>query len=290
MTPSSPAIEIHGLRKTFGGTRALDDVSLRIGAGEMVALIGASGSGKSTLMRHVSGLIAADGATGGTIRVNGRTVQDRGRVAPAVRRIRRDIGIVFQQFNLVGRLSVLTNVLAGRLGAIPAWRGLAGWFTTTERREALRALSRVGIAERAHQRASTLSGGQQQRAAIARALVQKAKVILADEPIASLDPESARRVMETLAEINRADGITVVVSLHQVGFALRYCPRVVALDHGRVVYDGAAAQLSVERLRTIYGSESALDFGDTEPVFEPAAARGRRFEPALPLLAGAAAS
>jgi len=270
---NSPAIAIDCLRKTFGSTRALDGVSLQVAQGEIVALIGASGSGKSTLLRHISGLVAADRVAPGTICVSGQTVQSCGRVAAQVRRIRRDVGVIFQQFNLVGRLSVLTNVLAGRLGAMPAWRGLFGLFTTEERRDALRALARVGIAERAHQRASSLSGGQQQRAAIARALVQKAKVILADEPIASLDPESARRVMETLAEINREDGITVLVSLHQVGFALRYCRRVVALDHGRVVYDGPAAQLSVERLRTIYGSDTELDFSDTEPVLDRPAAR-----------------
>ncbi|HEX9463776.1 MAG TPA: phosphonate ABC transporter ATP-binding protein [Alphaproteobacteria bacterium] len=285
----SPAIAIDGLSKTFGDARALDGISLQVGRGEMVALIGASGSGKSTLLRHISGLVVSDRGSG-SVRVSGTTVQVGGRLAGAVRQLRRDVGVVFQQFNLVGRLTVLTNVLAGRLGAIPAWRGVLGLFSTAERRDALRALARVGIAERAHQRASTLSGGQQQRAAIARALVQKAKIILADEPIASLDPESARRVMEILSEINREDGITVVVSLHQVGFALRYCRRVVALDRGRVVYDGAATQLSVERLRAIYGSDAELDFSDAEAVLDRPAARGAVREPVLNAsFAGAAA-
>ena len=284
-----PAIAIDGLLKTFGGACALDRVCLEVGAGEMVALIGASGSGKSTLLRHISGLVTAD-RQGGSVRVSGATVQSGGRLNGRVRRLRRDIGVVFQQFNLVGRLTVLTNVLAGRLGAMPAWRGWLGLFSAAERREALRALARVGIAERAHQRASTLSGGQQQRAAIARALVQKAQVILADEPIASLDPESARRVMEILSEINRDDGITVVVSLHQVGFALRYCSRVVALESGRVVYDGPAAQLSLERLRAIYGSDSELDFSDSEAILDRPAARTAHRETVLrPSFAGAAA-
>lgn len=262
---AQPAIGVERLSKTFGATRALDAISLRIVPGEMVALIGASGSGKSTLLRHISGLVAADGASG-AIQVGGVTVQSGGRIARDIRHVRREIGFVFQQFNLVARLPVMTNVLAGRLSKMPMWRSLLRLFTRDERREALRALARVGIAERAHQRASTLSGGQQQRTAIARALVQKAKIILADEPIASLDPESARRVMELLAEINRNDGITVVVSLHQVGFALKYCQRVVALDRGRIVYDGPAESLSAERLRAIYGSDTDLDFTGAEPV------------------------
>lgn len=287
MTHPAHAIGIDRLSKTFGrSVAALDAVSLTIAPGEMVALIGASGSGKSTLLRHVAGLVAGD-ARSGPLRVNGAEVQERGRIAADIRQIRRDIGFVFQQFNLVARLSVITNVLAGRLSKIPLWRSLPRVFTREERRLAVRALARVGIAERAHQRASTLSGGQQQRAAIARALVQEAKVILADEPIASLDPESARRVMELLAEINREDGITVVVSLHQVGFALRYCSRVVALNHGRVVYDGPAATLSTERLRAIYGGDSDLDFTGAEPVVERPAAWSPVYQPAL---AGAAAS
>ncbi|MBV8536443.1 MAG: phosphonate ABC transporter ATP-binding protein [Alphaproteobacteria bacterium] len=280
-----PAIAIDRISKTYGASTALKQVSLSIAAGEMVALIGASGSGKSTLLRHVSGLVAGDRDGTGAIRVFGEIVQSNGRVAARVRDLRGQIGFVFQQFNLVSRLSVLTNVLTGCLGAVPQWRSLVGFFTRSERRNALRALARVGMAERAHQRASTLSGGQQQRAAIARALVQKARVILADEPIASLDPESARRVMEILSTINREDGTTVVVSLHQVGFALRYCQRVVALDRGQVVFDGPAAALSQDRLRAIYGSDPDLDFTNTEPeIRQPARPVAAR----QPLWAGAA--
>jgi phosphonate transport system ATP-binding protein len=230
-----------------------------------MGLIGASGSGKSTLMRHIAGLVAGN-RDSGSITCCGFHVQSAGRIERKIRKVRRHIGFVFQQFNLVGRLSVMTNVLAGKLAVMPLWRSIPRIFTTEERRDAFRALARVGIAERAFQRASTLSGGQQQRAAIARALVQRASVICADEPIASLDPESARRVMEILSLINREDGTTVVVSLHQVGFALKYCRRVVALDHGRVVYDGLTSNLTTERLRVIYGSDSDLDFGDSEPA------------------------
>jgi len=164
--------------------------------------------------------------------------------------------VVFQQFNLVGRLSLLTNVVLGVLGRIPAWRGALGWFTRSERMQAMEAMHRVGIGQYATQRASTLSGGQQQRAAIARAMVQRAEIILADEPIASLDPEAARRVMETLSRINHDDGITVVVSLHQVDFAIRFCPRTIALNQGRIVYDGPSTALTPHFLRELYGAQS----------------------------------
>ena len=233
------AIKVAGLSKTYSGRPALRGVSLTIGAGEMVAMIGASGSGKSTLLRHFSGLETGD-ADGGEVEVLGRRVQSRGRLAGDVRRIRSRVGFIFQQFNLVSRLSVETNVLAGCLGRMPAWRSLSGCFTAEQRTRARTALARVGLAEHGRQRASTLSGGQQQRAAIARALVQQAEVVLADEPIASLDPESSRRIMETLARINQEDGTTIVVSLHQVEFALKYCPRTNALKHGEIVYDGAS--------------------------------------------------
>lgn len=251
------AIEVRRLSKSFGKRMpALDDVSLTIGQGEMVALIGPSGSGKSTLLRHLSGLaLGAGNSTPGHIRVLDRDVQQGGRLAGDIRGTRCAVGFIFQQFNLVGRLPVLTNVLAGRLGTMPLWRSLPKVFTKEERRDALAALARVGIPECATQRASTLSGGQQQRAAIARALVQKARIILADEPIASLDPRSAQTVMDTLAEINRRDGITVVVSLHQVDYARRYCRRTVALRGGRIVFDGPSTRLSPALLEDIYGTE-----------------------------------
>jgi phosphonate transport system ATP-binding protein len=243
----------------------LEDVNLSIVPGEMVALIGASGSGKSTLLRHIAGLACADVDSRGAIEVFGRTVQCGGGLARDIRDIRSQIGFVFQQFNLIDRLSVITNVLAGMLYRVPTWRSTFHNFTREEIREGMHALARVGMEKRALQRASTLSGGQQQRAAIARTLVQQAKVILADEPIASLDPESSRRVMEILATINREDGITVMVSLHQVDIALRYCPRTVALNHGCVVYDGPSAQLTPVVLRELYGAEADALFLPTLP-------------------------
>ena len=248
-------IRVEGLNKHFGPKQALFDLGLTVQPGEMVALIGASGSGKSTLLRHVAGLACCDRAAGGSIQVLGREVQADGRLNGEVRNLRADIGYIFQQFNLVGRLSVLQNVLLGCLGRMPRWRGTLGLFNAEEKQRALQALARVGLADLAQQRASTLSGGQQQRVAIARALCQRAKVILADEPIASLDPESARKVMQILADINREDGTTVVVTLHQVDYAMRYCQRAVALKAGRIHYDGAAAELHPNFLNDLYGAE-----------------------------------
>lgn len=250
-------VVVESLTKTFhGGKQALKNVSLSIDSGEMVALIGASGSGKSTLIRHVAGLIQSDRETCCKVSVGGRPVQCEGRLTSEARDIRRDVGVIFQQFNLVNRLSVLTNVLTGVLGRIPALRGTFGLFTRDERISAMRALARVGIAETARQRASTLSGGQQQRAAIARAMVQGAQIVLADEPIASLDPASAKRVMETLSEINNKDGITIVVSLHQVEYARRYCPRTIALRDGEIAFDGPSLDLTHDLLRELYGDAS----------------------------------
>jgi phosphonate transport system ATP-binding protein len=248
------AIEIDTLSKTFGCTQALDSVSISVVPGEMVALIGASGSGKSTLLKHLSGLHLGDTNTG-YVRALDKTVQIRGDLNTKIRRIRAEIGFIFQQFNLVGRISLLNNVLVGMLSQIPLWRSLVGWFTYEEKQAAMMALDKVGMAEHAAQRASTLSGGQQQRAAIARALVQKAKVILADEPIASLDPESSRKVMRMLRKVNRENNITVMVSLHQVDFAMQFCDRCVGLRHGRVVYDGPSAQLTTALLQDLYGAE-----------------------------------
>ena len=250
------AVEVSHLSKTFGSIRALDNVSLTVEPGEMVALIGASGSGKSTLLRHLAGLTISD-ESDSYIRVLGYTLQLRGDITTRVRRIRAEIGFIFQQFNLVGRLSLITNVMTGMLARIPIWRSFFRWFTQKEKTNAMQALDQVGMADHAGQRASTLSGGQQQRAAIARTLVQKARLLLADEPIASLDPESSRKVMRTLQRINRVSGITVMVSLHQVDYAMQYCSRCIGMKDGRIEYDGPTTQLTTAILRDIYGTEYA---------------------------------
>ena len=272
------ALKIQKLDKHFpNGKHALCDIHLDIGEGEMVALIGASGSGKSTLLRMIAGLLPADANSGSLIEVNGKCVQKDGRIAKDIRAIRAQVGFVFQQFNLVDRLPVLVNVLVGRLHCMPLWRGVLGLFNVQEKTLALEALQRVGILECHAQRASTLSGGQQQRAAIARTLVQGAKLVLADEPIASLDPESSRNVMEILTRIQREDGRTVVVSLHQVDMAIRYCPRVIALNQGRVVYDGPSSKLTPHLLRELYGMQadefmSGSELLTTQPEHKSASA------------------
>jgi phosphonate transport system ATP-binding protein len=250
------AIRIERLSKTFtNGRKALDEIDLRVAPGEMVALIGASGSGKSTLLRHIAGFTVSDPQPS-QIAILGRPIQQNGRLVREVRRIRRDIGFVFQQFNLVNRLSVEANVLIGALARLPFWRRITGRFPRGERALSLAALAEVGIAEHARERAATLSGGQQQRAALARALVQRARIVLADEPIASLDPESSRRVMDMLRNLNRDHGLTVLVSLHQVDIAMQYCPRTVALRRGKIVYDGASAALTPALLQQLYGDDA----------------------------------
>jgi phosphonate transport system ATP-binding protein len=255
-------IDVRRTSKSFGRLRVLDDVSLTIRRGEMVAHIGASGSGKSTLIRTLAALTPIDRGpkdgdpeNAGRIAVMGHPIQDRGRINCG-RDLRVRIGVIFQQFNLVPRLSLLTNVCLGLLGRLPVLRGTFGRFTATEKLSAMQALARVGIEQHALKRASELSGGQQQRAAIARTLVQGAELLIADEPIASLDPASARRVMDLLADMNRRDGITIFISLHQVEYAVKYCPRVIALRAGKIVYDGPSSALTPSFLGQIYGAES----------------------------------
>lgn len=269
---SKAVLQARHISKSYGDARVLDRVSFEIGRGEMVGLIGASGSGKSTLIRAIAGLTAIDqtepnGAPAeGEIRLFSQPIQRRGRVARSANALRARVGVVFQQFNLVPRLSVLTNVCLGLLGRMPLLQATVGHFTLEQKRRAMRALARVGIAEHALKRGSDLSGGQQQRAAIARALVQGAEFIVADEPIASLDPNSARRVMDILGDLNRRDGITVLVSLHQVEYALRYCPRTIALKAGEIAYDGPSSALTPELLCAIYGAESDDLFASIEAM------------------------
>jgi phosphonate transport system ATP-binding protein len=248
------AAAVRGVSKTFGSRRALDGVSFEVQPGEMVALIGPSGSGKSTLLRSISGLQTIDGGKG-TIDVFGIPVQRSGRVTGQVRKARSKLGYIAQQFNLVGRLSLFTNVMLGALGRLGLWQGVFGRWPAEDKLKAMAALHRVGVSDYAGQRANTLSGGQQQRGAIARAIVQGAEAVLADEPVASLDPVSARRVMDLLVELNKQDGVAVIVTLHQVDYAIRYCERVVALKAGKIIYDGPSTGLGREKLVEIYGPE-----------------------------------
>jgi len=262
--PDAAVLSVRNASKSFGSRRALDSVSLNVSKGEMIALIGPSGSGKSTLLRSISGLQTIDGGQG-RIEAFGDVVQSDGRISRKVRDARIRIGFIFQQFNLVGRLTLFSNVALGSLGRIPFIRGVFGAWPAETKTAVMAALHRVGVSEYAGQRANTLSGGQQQRGAIARALVQRAKIILADEPVASLDPVSARKVMEILRELNRVDGLTIVVTLHQVDYALRYCDRVVALKAGKIAYDGPASGLEQKQLIDIYGPEFEDVFWEGAP-------------------------
>ena len=286
---STPAVSVRQAHKTFpsGGDvrRALAGVTFSVQPGERVALLGASGSGKSTLLRCLCGLETLD-ADGGEVLTFGRTLQSGGVLSPEARALRRRIGIVFQQFNLVGRLPLLTNVLTGLVAELPLWRALTARFTLEERARALDALQAVGLAPQAFQRASTLSGGQQQRAAVARALVQGAQLLLADEPVASLDPESTRRVMELLLALNREHGLTLMVSLHHVALARRYCERVIALRDGALVFDGPTSALTPVFLRELYGTaaDELIDVGGEGDVVAAAPLPADR-QAALPLAA-----
>ena len=275
-------LDVQHVSKSFGNAKVLDGITFSLARGEMVGLIGASGSGKSTLIRTIAGLTAIDRDNGQAcaIRLFGEAIQQRGRITRSASALRSRVGVVFQQFNLVPRLSVLMNVCLGLLGRMSVIPATFGYFTQEQKRRAVSALKRVGIAEHALKRGSQLSGGQQQRAAIARTLVQNAEIIIADEPIASLDPSSARRVMDILADLNKRDNITVLVSLHQVEFALRYCPRTIALKDGKIVYDGPSRALTPEFLSALYGAESEELF--LPPIEFPAASTEPKVADAYP--------
>lgn len=245
-------LEIQSLERRFGPVIAVDQVSLRIPDGQMVGVIGRSGAGKSTLLRLINRLAEP---SGGQILYAGDDVSALKGGELLAWRAR--CAMIFQQFNLVPRLDVITNVLLGRLNAHPTVPSLFKRFTGEERAFAVRALHRLDMAAQALQRAETLSGGQMQRVAIARALLQEPTILLADEPIASLDPRNATIVMDALRAINREDGITVLCNLHTLDTARRYCDRVVGMAQGKVVFDGRPAELSPAAVREIYGVASA---------------------------------
>ncbi|MBI3456618.1 MAG: phosphonate ABC transporter ATP-binding protein [Candidatus Rokubacteria bacterium] len=247
-------IEVEGLRVVLPpDTVALYGVDLAIGPGEFVVIIGRSGAGKTTFLRSINRLVEP---TAGTVRVAGRAVTGAG---PAeLRQLRRQIGMIFQQFNLVRRVSVLANVLAGRLGYVPVAPSLCGQFPAQDRAVALDCLAQVGLAELADRRADTLSGGEQQRVAIARALAQAPSVVLADEPTASLDPHLTGSIMGILKRINEEQALTVVVSQHQLGTALEFGTRIVGFRAGRVGFDGPPSKVTPSVVEAIYGDEAPL--------------------------------
>jgi phosphonate transport system ATP-binding protein len=248
---------IEGLTRRYGQRLAVDDVCLEVPRGAFVGVIGRSGAGKSTLLRMVNRL--ADPSAGRILWDGTDVTALSGR---ALREWRARCAMVFQQFNLSGRLDVLTNVLVGRLGHVPAHRSLLRLWSAEDRAMALSALEHLGIGDLAAQRAESLSGGQQQRVAIARALVQEPDLILADEPIASLDPRNTQVVMDALARINRDFGITVLCNLHSLDIARRYCDRLVGLSAGRLVFDGPPEALDEAASRRLYGLEATQAVGD----------------------------
>ncbi|MBM3486252.1 MAG: phosphonate ABC transporter ATP-binding protein [Alphaproteobacteria bacterium] len=245
------------LSKAYAGRTVLDAVSLSVASGEVVAVLGASGAGKTTLFRCIAGLAAIDA---GSVHLDDTPLQAlRGRALAAAR---RDIGLVFQQHNLVRRLDALDNVLAGRLGRVPAWRVILRRFAGADLSRAVAALDRVGLIEHAHQRADTLSGGQQQRVAIARVLAQESRIILADEPVASLDPVTAAATLALLRGLARERGIGVLCNLHQVDLALGHADRIVGLAGGRIVVDAQPG--------TFDGAARTRVFGDLPDAPIPA--------------------
>lgn len=261
-------LELQNVSRQFGTTRAVVDVSLTVPRGQMVGVIGRSGAGKSTLLRMINRLVDPS---------EGRILFDGCDVTAlkggALRDWRRQSAMVFQQFNLVGRLDVLTNVLMGRIGYVGTARALARLWPQADREIAFTALEQFDIGSLAAQRAETLSGGQQQRVAICRALVQKPDLVLADEPIASLDPRNTKIVMDALRRINKDHGITVITNLHSLDLARSYCDRLIGMAEGRVVFDGTTAELNDETARDLYGLEA-------EDVLDGDAAKSHRPEPA----------
>lgn len=243
-------LKLDNVTRRFGENVAVDDCCVEIPLGQMVGIIGRSGAGKSTLLRMINRLI--DPSSGDICFCEDKVSEMSG---ARLREWQRDCAMIFQQFNLVPRLDVLTNVLLGRLNGRSTISSILNLFSQAERAEAIAALERLDIAQTALQKAGTLSGGQQQRVAIARALMQRPKVILADEPIASLDPRNAQIVMDSLKSINENEGITVVTNLHTLDTARHYCERIIGMQDGKVVFDGTPEQLTEAAAREIYGAD-----------------------------------
>ena len=236
------------------GTVGLDDVDLTIQDGEFVAIIGRSGAGKSTLLRSVNRMHQI---TSGTLTVNGTDVSTLS--GKSLRRFRRGIGMVFQSFNLVTRTTVIKNVLSACVPDMPFWRALLGVFRKEDKIKALESLGKVGILDKAYMRADQLSGGQQQRVALARMLTQDPRIILADEPVAALDPVTAKQVMQDFVRINREMGISILLNIHHVELALEYANRIIGIRAGKIVYDGPSANVNQTVLDAIYGDDSEAE-------------------------------
>ena len=248
-------IKFDNVNKVYpNGLHALKNINLEIQQGEFVAIIGLSGAGKSTLLRTVNRM---HDITDGVLTVNRQEVNNlKGK---ELRKFRRGIGMVFQSFNLVTRTSVVKNVLTSRVPDMPLWKSIIGLYSKEDKIIALEALDKVGILDKAYVRADQLSGGQQQRVALARTLAQKPEIILADEPVAALDPITATQVMDDFKKINKELNMSVLINIHHVDLALKYADRVIGIKAGEIVYDGAAKDVTNEVLKQIYGRELAAD-------------------------------
>ncbi|WP_302632581.1 phosphonate ABC transporter ATP-binding protein [uncultured Clostridium sp.] len=236
------------------GLHALKNISLEINQGEFVAIIGLSGAGKSTLLRTINRM---HDISEGSLTVNGQEVNDLS--GKDLRKFRRKVGMVFQSFNLVTRTTVINNVLTSRVPDMPLWKSIIGLYSKEDKVIALEALDKVGILDKAYVRADQLSGGQQQRVALARTLAQKPEIILADEPVAALDPITAKQVMDDFKKINKELNMSVLINIHHVDLALKYADRVIGIKAGEIVYDGPATKVNSEVLKQIYGRELAAD-------------------------------
>ena len=258
---SVPLLELRNVTKYYHGTTpALADVSFSVAKGEFVSIIGPSGAGKSTLLRCINRMIEV---TSGEVSFDGVIVSELRK--RNLRKLRTKIGMIFQHYNLVDRLTVIENVLHGRLGYMSTLAGVLGQYSQAEKRQAYRIIDILGLKDQIYQRCDKLSGGQKQRVGIARALIQDPKMILCDEPIASLDPNSARIIMDHLKNVSVQMGITVIVNLHQVNVALKYSDRIIGVNMGKVVFDGSPNSLTDEQISEIYGSESKeliVDLGE----------------------------
>lgn len=236
------------------GLHALKNISLEINQGEFVAIIGLSGAGKSTLLRTINRM---HDISEGSLTVNGQEINDL--AGKDLRKFRRKIGMVFQSFNLVTRTTVVNNVLTSRVPDMPLWKSIIGLYSKEDKVIALEALDKVGILDKAYVRADQLSGGQQQRVALARTLAQKPEIILADEPVAALDPITAKQVMDDFKKINKELNMSVLINIHHVDLALKYADRVIGIKAGEIVYDGPSVEVDSEVLKQIYGRELSAD-------------------------------
>jgi len=247
-------IEFKNVSKVYNtGTKGLDNVNLKIEQGEFVGIIGLSGAGKSTLIRSINRM---HDITDGSLIVDGQNVSNLS--GKSLRRFRRKIGMIFQSFNLVTRTTVIRNVLMARVPDMPFWRVLLGIFKKEDKIKALENLDKVGILDKAYVRADQLSGGQQQRVALARTLMQNPSIILADEPVAALDPVTAKQVMDDFKKVNKEMNISILINIHHVELALEYADRIIGINAGRIVYDGPASEVDDEVLAKIYGSAEAF--------------------------------